>query len=288
MVGNEPDGFAEDKFFRAKDYNFEQYIAEHSEWVKAVRTKVPHAPFAGPDTEGQVSTWVKGYAQHTRSEAVLLTSHFYGMGPASDPRMTAERLLRKVNPELEEQIAQVHEARTLAGGTPYRMDEGNSCFGGGRPGVSDAYTSALWAADYILRAASAGFAGVNLHGGGVGVYTPVESSDKAAAAPRPVYYGMQLAQQFAGFAVSPCELKTDANVTAYVGTRGEREIRLAVVNKGADAVQVKLPRAIQRTSMLSGPALDAKTGIKFEETHSAGTAKTQTVAGYSAMLWQHG
>jgi hypothetical protein len=222
---------------------------------------------------------------------VLLTSHFYGMGPASDPRMTADRLLRKVNPDLEAQIAGVHEAIALSGGVPYRMDEGNSCFGGGRPGVSDAYASALWAADYMLHAASVGFAGVNLHGGGVGIYTPIETSEKSAAAPRPVYFGMQLAQRFAGFAVSRCTLRTEANMTAYVGERGANEMRIAVVNKGPDAISLHLPDAVQRKSMqcwrLSGPALDAKDGVRFEEV-SPSSNEMEPVHPYSAVLWQLG
>ena len=51
--------------------------------------------FAGPDTDGKVDTWVLEFARRTKGDAVLLTSHYYGMGPASDPGMTAERLLRK-------------------------------------------------------------------------------------------------------------------------------------------------------------------------------------------------
>ena len=170
----------------------------------------------------------------------MLTSHFYGMGPASDPGMTAERLLRKTNPELDAQIAAVAAARKAAGGTPYRMDEGNSCFGGGRKDVSDAYASALWAADYLLRVACAGFAGVNLHGGGVGVYTPIESSESARALPRPVYFGMQFAQMFAGYRIAPCPLETSANITAYQGFKNRTgkpaKSMLAFVNKGEEAV----------------------------------------------------
>ena len=185
VIGNEVDGFGEDRFFRSKGYDFNQYFAEYEAWVKAIRGRVPNARFAGPDTDGKVDTWVMEYARRTRGDAVLLTSHFYGMGPANDPRMTAERLLRKVNTELDAQIAGVQAASAAAGGTPYRMDEGNSCFGGGRAGASDAYASALWVADYMLRVACAGFVGVNLHGGGVGIYTPIESSGKAPASPRP-------------------------------------------------------------------------------------------------------
>ena len=181
VVGNEADGFGEDPFFRAKGYDFDQYFLEYQTWVKTIREKVPQAKFAGPDTEGHINTWVKEFARRTKGDAVLLTSHFYAMGPASDPRMTAERLLQRVNPGLEEQIAGARAASAAAGGTPYRMDEGNSCFGGGKEGVSDAYASALWVADYMLHVACAGFAGVNLHGGGTGFYAPIESSDQKAS-----------------------------------------------------------------------------------------------------------
>ncbi len=272
VIGNEPDGFCEDSFFRPKNYGVEQYLVEYEEWVEAIREKLPQARFAGPDTENKVDTWVQEYARRTRGDAVLLTSHFYGMGPASDPGMTAERLLRKVNPELEAQIAAVAAARRAAGGTPYRMDEGNSCFGGGRKDVSDAYTSALWAADYVLKAACAGFAGVNLHGGGVGVYTPIESSESAPASPRPVYFGLQFAQMFAGCRIAPCVLETSANVSAYQAVRDEggsaERVLLAFVNKCEPSIHLTLPESFAKAEKLlrwelSGGSLTAKSGVRF-------------------------
>jgi hypothetical protein len=290
VIGNEADGFGEDQFFRGKGYDFNQYFAEYEAWVKAIRGRVPGARFAGPDTDGKVDTWVMEYARRTRGDAVLLTSHFYGMGPASDPRTTAERLLRKVNTELEAQIAGVKAASAAAGGTPYRMDEGNSCFGGGRVGVSDAYASALWVADYMLRVACAGFVGVNLHGGGVGVYTPIESSVKSTASPRPVYYGMQFAQQFAGWQIAPCTLDTNANVTAYVGTKAGQAM-LAVVNKGANTVRLGLPDRFRQEKIsarweLSGSALDAKEGVRFGRAKLSDEKTMDEVNGYSGAILQ--
>lgn len=288
VVGNEADGFGEDPFFRAPDYGPAQYLDEYAAWVKAIRQRVPHAQFAGPDTDGKVDTWVLEYARRTRGDAILLTSHFYGMGPASDPGMTAERLLRKTNPELDAQIAGVNAARQAAGGTPYRMDEGNSCFGGGRKGVSDAYASALWAADYILKAACAGFAGVNLHGGGVGVYTPIESSEKASAAPRPVYFGMLFAQTFAGGKVTACALDTDANITAYAGEKAGKHL-LALVNKGAARVTVELPANFRNQSRLRcwelrGPSLTATSGVEFRPAQPQAQAATIEAPGYAGMI----
>ena len=48
---------------------------------------------------------------------------------------------------LEHQIEQIRQAVAVAN-LPYRMTEGNSCFGGGKPEVSDAFASALWGSDY--------------------------------------------------------------------------------------------------------------------------------------------
>ena len=285
VIGNEPDGFSDDHFFRDKQYGATQFIGEWQTWVKTIRARVPHAQFAGPDTDGKVDTWVLEFARRNRGEVTLLTSHYYGMGPASAPGMTAERLLAKTTPKLDAEIAAIHAARAAAGGTPYRMDEGNSCFGGGKAGVSDTYASALWAADYILRAACAGFAGVNLHGGGTGIYTPIETSLANAAKPRPVYYGMLLAQRFVGSSVAPCELKTPANVTAYQAVKQGR-ILLAIVNKGASAIEVSLPARLHGAQRweLSGPALDAKTEVSFKPVRSTGS--TISLRAYSAVLIQ--
>jgi hypothetical protein len=292
VIGNEPDGFGDDPCFRSQGYGFEQYIAEYETWVKAIREKVPRAQFAGPDTDGKVDTWVLEYARRTRGDAALLTSHFYAMGPASDPRMTAERLLQRTNPELEAQIAAVAAARHAAGGTPYRMDEGNSCFGGGRKDVSDAYASALWAADYVLKAACAGFVGVNLHGGGVGVYTPIESSESAPASPRPVYYGLQFAQMFAGYRIAPCLLSTSDNITAYQA-RKFGESMLAIVNKGEHAVNIELPESFGKAGHLlrwelRGVSLTTRDGIQFSPVLQEKQERIVEINGSSATILQVG
>lgn len=287
VIGNEPDGFSEDPFFRDKGYDLRQYLLEYETWVKAIRQRAPHARFAGPDTEGKIDTWVLEFAKKTKGDVAMLTSHFYGMGPASNPAMTAERLLRKDNSDLDRWIAGVHAARNAAGGTPYRMDEGNSCFGGGRKDVSNAYASALWAADFMLKAASAGVVGVNLHGGGVGVYTPIETSAARPASPRPVYYGMQLAQRFSGCKIIGCDLKTNHNINAYQGSRADTTL-LALINKGSNPAKLDLPHELRaakklRSWKLEAPALDAKTGVRFEQTQLANEPDL-TIDRYSAIL----
>jgi hypothetical protein len=285
VIGNEPDGFGEDPFFREKSYDASQFMAEWETWVKTIRSRVRKAKFAGPDTDGKVDSWVHEFARRTRGEPVMLTSHYYGMGPASAPGMTAERLLAKATPKLDAELAAIRAARAEAGGIPYRMDEGNSCFGGGKKGVSDAYASALWVADYMLRAACAGFAGVNLHGGGTGIYTPVESSLEHEAKPRPIYYGMQLAQRFVGTRVSSCHLQTTANVTAYQAAKPGHAL-LAVVNKGLTDIEVSLPKSLHGSNRweLSGPTIDATSGVSFRSIQPA--SSQSLVRRHTAMLFE--
>lgn len=285
LLGNEVDGYAEDKFFRPGNYSVDQYLTEFKQWVATIRASVPHAPFAGPETDGRVDTWVIPFAQQTRGQVVLLTSHFYGMGPASDPTMTAQRLLQPRNTRLEDEIAAVHRAVAVSG-TPYRMDEGNSCFGGGRPGVSDAYAAALWAADYMFHVCCAGYTGVNLHGGGSGFYTPIETSEASPVKPRPMYFGMQFAQQFTGFHVAPCSIEPSRNLTAYLARKGPATL-LAVINKEGSPATVHLPSATRwQTSgrRLEGPGLEAKDGVRFAESKLGVQYGAASVPAYSALL----
>jgi hypothetical protein len=104
-----------------------------------------------------------------------------------------------------------------------------------------------------------------------------------------MYYGMQFAQQFAGFMVAPCAVKTDVNMTAYRGMKGEK-VKLAVVNKSAQAVSLDLPESFRSENLaerwvLRGPSLDAKEAVRFEKEESAGRTRANEIAAYSAAIF---
>ena len=171
-------------------------------------------------------------------------------------------------------------------GLPYRMTEGNSCFGGGKPGVSDAFASALWGADYMLHCASARFAAVNLHGGGDGYYTPIAVGSNLSTELRPLYFGMQFANQFAGAELSECTLATSQNVASYYAER-DHERLLGLINKSAGSISVKLPASlshpVREARQLSAPSLASQTGVRFEAV-PPGAKGHVTVPAYSAVL----
>jgi hypothetical protein len=287
QIGNEVDFFGGNRFYREPPFGFAEYAKGYAEFVAAIRGRVPGARFAGPDTASNMG-WVDEYAKGPHAEgAVLLSSHYYAMGPAKDPAMNAERLLGP-SAGLEKQIAAAGRAVADSDGLGFRMTEGNSCFGGGKPGVSDALASALWAMDYMLYVASKGYVGVNLHGGGDGYYTPIETLDAQVSTPRPEYWGMQLANRFAGYELLQCELETSANVTAFLGRR-DKAVQVAMINKGAAAVRVKLadglPEGKPREALvLSGPSLAATTGVGVRAIEARG--ESTALAPYSAQLWR--
>jgi hypothetical protein len=285
QVGNEADFFGGRPLFRQKPYEFDQYFREYKEFVDAVRAKIPQAPFAGPDTATNMN-WVDRFAQQVGTSAGMLSSHFYAMGPAKDPSMDAAFLLSH-NKRLDQQIKQAKQAVANSDGLLFRMTEGNSCFGGGKPGVSDAFASALWGADYMLTCASGGYCGVNLHGGGDGHYTPIAIGENLSTELRPLYFGMQFAEQFAGWELKRCTVDGEANFTAWLAEKG-KERQLALINKDGVTVEAELKgplgaRPADHAMHLIGSGLEANDGVALAET-TAPSGSTLSIKGYTALL----
>jgi hypothetical protein len=266
QIGNEPDmNHAEG----AKDrWTFDYYYPIWQQFRSAVLQTVPHARFAGPDIAKEYS-WVTAMAAK-KPDIEFLSGHYYAEGPPADPKMTLEYLLRRGNNPATDEIGIV-QAATKVLGKPFRMTEGNSCFHGGKPGVSDTVASALWSADYMLQVAQAGYIGVNLHGGGNGLYTPIAGSLEDGFSARPVYSGMLLAERFAGSTLVAASLSTEAaaqNVTGFVATAGHNAWKLALFNKAPDPVTIQitgLPRtgAKADVTLMHGRAIDAREGVTF-------------------------
>jgi hypothetical protein len=267
QIGNEPDSFR--NRYRPANYGPADYIAEWSAFHAAIVTKTPGAKFAGPDISNKLP-FLTAFAQEApkHRDLILLTAHYYAMGPARSPDATLDQLAEP-NPKLatmhENGFQAVAEAIKTSG-LPYRMSEGNSCWDGGKPGVSDTLASALWCADMMLRFASLGWSGVNLHGGGNGFYTPIAGSPSAGFTRRPEYFGIQFGQSFAGAQLLGASLTgVSGHVKAYAAEQAGKR-RVAIINKTDAPVRINLPARCGAHAMkLTGPALDAKSGTTFTE-----------------------
>lgn len=293
QIGNEPDLYTKaSNGTRPPGWGFDDYVKEWTAYADAVLARVSGARFGGPDVAAS-SDWVVRFGEKVSprlgKRLAALTGHYYAEGPPDDPRVTIERLLAP-NPKI---AADVHRIEAAAGpdGPKYRMTEGNSCYRGGKPGMSDACASALWAADYMLELASLGCAGVNLHGGSSafltaglgghtpgmevargpqqvrsGFYSPIRSEPGIETRAMPIFYGMMFAGQLAGGrVVRPRVDLGGVNATVYAA-RGEHGLVVAMINKDEGStvelnVRVPAPAAKARTWTLQGPRLDATEGV---------------------------
>ena len=94
-----------------------------------------------------------------------LTHHHYFGGPATNPEVNIPNLLKPATMAKVQKTADIATDSARKVGARVRMTEGNTCYRGGKPGVSDVFAAALWAADYSLLLASNNYSGINLHGG---------------------------------------------------------------------------------------------------------------------------
>jgi hypothetical protein len=253
QIGNEPDLY-HNNGLRPKNWTFDDYLKQWRDYALAVQQRVPHAKFAAPDVALRTE-WITSFAAQAADQIVMLTGHYYAEGPPTDPRMTLGRLLH-ADPRLEADIPKIMKAARDAR-LPFRMAEGNSCYQGGKPGVSNTLGSAVWGADFMLHLAQAGYAGVNFHGGSRSVikaglggrlpgaslekhgaatypgsfYTPIAGNLEVGFAARPLFYGMMLGEKFAGAKMVETKLEAGgANLTSYAA-RTANGFLVAIFNK---------------------------------------------------------
>jgi hypothetical protein len=280
QIGNEADLF--DRHLRdPKTWSAKTYLEEWLALARAIAARVSSAKFGMPDVASKIS-WLTEIADQWFSiqappRVTTLTHHYYFGGPATNPDVNIPNLLKPATMQKVQNTANIATAAASKIGARVRMTEGNTCYRGGKPGVSDVFAAALWAADYSLLLASNGYSGVNLHGGtGKSVANSVggslpgdallqangETPEQIAAHPHPFYtpiatfgpdymlepvgYGLKFAGSFSGGMLLKTEFSTKlqaagVNATAYAAKMPGGQTSVIILNKDAVAdVEVEL------------------------------------------------
>ena len=168
QIGNEVDLFG--RHLRdPKTWSAETYLDEWLAMARAITARVPEARFGMPDVASNVA-WLTEIAAMWPSiknppQVTTLTHHYYFGGPATNPEVNIPNLLKPETMAKVQKTADIATAAAGKMGARVRMTEGNTCYRGGKPGVSDVFAAALWVADYSLLLASNNYSGINLHGG---------------------------------------------------------------------------------------------------------------------------
>lgn len=288
QIGNEPDSFR--RRFRPETYSPDDFLVEWNRFHSKILAAVPQAKFAGPDISNKLpylTAFAKEAPKHP--DVILLTSHYYAMGPARSPQATIENLLQ-ADPKtatLKQRDLHIITEAQQAAHLPYRMSEGNSCWDGGKPEVSDTFASGLWCADYMLQCAARGWTGVNLHGGGNGFYTPIAGAPSTGFTRRPEYFGMKFAQHFVGAKLVTSTLENASPlIDAHIFERAGK-LEFALINKAETPCTCRLPQGVlgRPARVLSAPAIDSKQGVRLSSV-SGRYRELAIVAPYTATIFE--
>ena len=273
QIGNEADLFA--RHLRdLKTWSAKTYLEEWLKLARAIAARVPAAKFGLPDVAANAS-WLTDVADQWPSienppHVVTLSHHYYFGGPATNPEVNTPNLLKPASMEKVQNTANVAKAAAEKMSVRVRMTEGNTCYRGGKPGVSDVFAAALWSADYSLLLASNNYSGVNLHGGtgksvanSVGGFLPGdvllkeqgETPEQIATHPHPFYtpiatfgteyklepvaYGLKFAGSFSGGVLLKSDLTpklqaAGVNATAYAAKLAGGATSVIILNKDAE------------------------------------------------------
>jgi len=315
QIGNEPEYYSKPtNQLRPPGWDFAAWFEQWLQFARAVIARVPDAKLGGPDV-GSDAAWVAAFAGQAPAELkdsiVACTGHYYAVGPPDDPNVNIERLLRP-DPRIDASMARIMPAARDAN-LAFRMTEGNSCYRGGKPGVSDAFASALWGGDYMLHLARLGCGGVNFHSGStrqiraaLGDHLPGEAMAKdhaaanggayyspiAGSSARPIYYGMAMANLLAGLTLLECDLEApNTNASAYAAKTHDG-VRVLLFNKEATSdllVEIPWDRATSLAEVwrLTAPTLDATSGVTLAGTEMRADA-TRRPRGERALKVERG
>jgi hypothetical protein len=326
QIGNEVDLFS--RHLRdPKTWSPKTYLEEWLTLARAVAARVPAAKFGMPDVASKVSwlteiadLWpsilgpsILGPSIQAPPRVTTVTHHYYFGGPATNPEVNIPNLLKPATMQKVQNTANIASAAASKIGARVRMTEGNTCYRGGKPGVSDVFAAALWSADYSLLLASNGYSGVNLHGGtGKSVANSVggtlpgdlllqakgETPEQIAAHPHPFYtpigtfgsdyvlepvaYGLKFAGSFSGGTL----LKNDfsrklqdagVNATAYAAKLPDGITSVIILNKDTAAdLEVELDFGRDASGVVQTETLHAP-GLDSREAHITTSTKTDSL-----------
>jgi hypothetical protein len=325
QIGNEADLFG--RHLRdPQTWSAQTYLTEWLSLARAIASRVPAAHFGMPDIATDMS-WLPQIAAAWSSvqnppHVTRLTHHYYFGGPPTNPDVNIPNLLKPATTAKVQGMADTAAAAAAKMSIRVRMTEGNTCYRGGKPGVSDVFAAALWSADYSLLLAANNYSGINLHGGtgpiiasGLGgvmfgdqvlkdqgatpeqiathphaYYSPIAQFGSAYVL-EPVAYGLIFAGLLAGAALIKADLtaKLQAagiNATAYAAKLRDGKTSVIVLNKDMENdLALLLDFGAVRTGAVEIDTLNAPS-LESREAHIARAAKAGHLkgGGFTALI----
>jgi Chitobiase/beta-hexosaminidase C-terminal domain/Glycosyl hydrolase family 79 C-terminal beta domain len=308
-IGNEPDGYSANRL-RPSTYTYAEFMPQYQEWEKGIAALSTPAVKIGGPTFG-TGNWIPSAqpdVANSTLKAGIITQHKYlSCYDASSP-LPWNILLQPSSSTDSLWLFQPYVAAAHQVNSSFRMDEMNSICGGGQPGVSNTFSSALWAIDTMFEYANIGVDGVNWNTNSDGgaydlfqfsVWNNGHENLYSLTAVRPLYYGLLLFAEAAGKTAQllPTSTLTNANVKVWVTKDSTGRAHLVVINKEqsiSGTVQVTLPGYTSGSIVrLAASSYLATSGITIAgQTYDGspdgtlqGSSVTETISPTSSGVW---
>lgn len=237
-IGNEPNVFMSD---------YSLFLTTWKKFASAITAVAPEARFCGPSSTGNKIFWARDFANDLAGsgQVMLITAHLYPGGNSASVMDVAKGRRDMLSPEWFTEYRKQADRfvpTALAKGLPYRLEEVNSFWNGGRKDVSDTHASALWALDYMYWWASHGASGLNFH---TGDYVARLDADKRCdyalfwTTPNgyeahPISYAFKAFDLAHQGRVVPTEFTSNPdkiNITAYSALGADKSLFVTLINK---------------------------------------------------------
>ncbi|ROR54086.1 hypothetical protein EDD41_1271 [Luteococcus japonicus] len=305
-IGNEPNGYhhpSQPKLqLRKASWDERAYAAQARAYQKAIHTRAPGLPLAGPGAYD--ASWWRAFGDAKLPHTVALTQHWYPLwscptrSGATDPRATPT-VANLTSPWLHAKAStMISTAQRTAASyrLPLWLEETGptSCTGAA---VSRTHAHALWSVDYVLNAAANGARRTNMHstllpcGRGNPMSTVCSTTGPQKADPvvgQSSFQSLLFAAQLRPGTVRPV-MTGNARIFGHaITSRAGTDLVLVNMNDpakvGASAVKVLPPKVavVTQASLLTGDSLASRTGTTLLSLSPA-TSATSLDAG-SALL----
>lgn len=276
--GNEPEFFYNDGV-RPKSYSVGDYLIDAANCIEAIDAGAPNAPIEGPDTVTE-PTWPAAYAATEAGTIKYFGIHFYPLPCGLNGQTPAERATQLFS---QSQIAREiwwfdwAKADANTAKADLWMDEVNTACGGGDPGLSDTFASALWIVDYLLLGAEHGVSGMNIEGG-LGSckeyqdsYSPLCEVSTNEYMALPIYYGMIFTHMLGTGNLLPVTVSggnSTGDIAAFALRSSTGTISVIIENfsKNQEVIKLSVPGTSSNASVLhlTAPSFLATSGINIQ------------------------
>lgn len=278
-IGNEPDEYYFNGL-RPADYDFQDYLSDFDTWrdditpLLATKAQLMGAAWAQIDSLKNITPY--GSAEH--ESLALFSQHYYAANACPGYPAIARDFLLTPGASTSGSAAVASSVKiTHSYSLRFRIGETNSIWCGGVQGISNTFSSALWAVDTMFEYADVGVDGVNWHGVGGSAYDVFDFDTKTVAAKttytlsevNPLYYGLLMFQEATGndSHLMPVTLTTEANLKAWATEDKSETPHLVLINKEKSmqgiVVVTMTGYSEAKVMYLTAPSYLSTNGVKF-------------------------